>query len=198
MDKRTKRAKIVPDKVFDLLWSDCDMSIDSYLDKYLGYSSPDRIDFSRFYMDDDMAYSMLKNIHKAYSLSVREIVSLSGANKYEIYHFFCIPRSTFSAWYSDTKGCAPYVRLMMIRHYGLLDLGKYVILESEYNERRSRLCVRQNRSRRKLSSLKIISRSVYDYSSSPSDLQIFSRGTKETLEKTDYLKRAIRSQLDRR
>ena len=63
--------------------------------------------------------------------SFRNILDKAGVKKSEIANTFCIPIRTIEDWYTGKNICPAYIRLMLIRHYYLINLGKYVYLDSE-------------------------------------------------------------------
>lgn len=131
---KSRIVRILPDRVFYKIWkaADSNIKIYTYIDAFMSPLSNNYIDFYRKYKIDEMrTMTMLKNIYSAAHLSVKEIIRLSGKRKADIGYIFCIPIRTLEDWYSGKNKCPAYARLMMIRKFGLLSLGKYIYLESD-------------------------------------------------------------------
>lgn len=126
-------VKVIPDKIFHILWSYVSKckDLNQYITYFTSIKSRGYIDFYReCNINESDIIETLTNIYKAASLSFKEIVDLSGKKKVEISNIFCIPIRTIEDWYVGKSRCNDYIRLMMIRHFGLLYLGKHV--ENEY------------------------------------------------------------------
>lgn len=131
---KSKIIRVVPDRVFYKLWkaADSNIKIYDYIDIFVSPLSAGRIDFRRKYkMNELQIINMLENIYNAAHLTVKEIINLSGKRKADIGYIFCIPIRTIEDWCSGKNKCPAYIRLMMIRKFGLLSLGKYIYLESD-------------------------------------------------------------------
>ena len=63
-------------------------------------------------------------------MTFKEIMEAAGAKKSEISHIFCIPIRTVEDWYSGKNRTPSYVKIMVLKHFHMLDLGKYVRLSS--------------------------------------------------------------------
>ena len=125
-----QRLKILPDRIFHKLWD----SIDNFNDRD-DYVSSLSSEGSLFKYDSlGITYSecifLLKNLFKAKNMTFREIIDAAGAKKNEISHIFCIPIRTVEDWYSGKNRTPSYVKIMVLKHYHMLDLGKYVRLAS--------------------------------------------------------------------
>lgn len=131
---KSKIIRIVPDRIFYRLWkaADSDMKIYEYIDSFTSPLSDTYINFRKKYkMDELQVINMLENIYRAAHLSVKDIIGTSGKRKADIGYIFCIPIRTLEDWCSGKNKCPSYTRLMMIRKFGLLNLGKYIYLESD-------------------------------------------------------------------
>lgn len=108
------------------------MKIYEYIDSFTSPLSNTYINFHKKYkLDELQVINMLENIYRAVHLSVKDIIEMSGKRKADIGYIFCIPIRTLEDWYSEKNKCPSYTRLMMIRKFGLLNLGKYIYLESD-------------------------------------------------------------------
>ena len=126
--------RIIPDKIFYKLWKSADdeIKVYEYIDSFTSSLSNNYIDFrKKCKLDELQTINMLENIYKAAHLSIREIIEASGEKKANIGYIFCIPIRTLEDWYSGKNKCPSYVRLMLIRKFELLNLGKYIYLESD-------------------------------------------------------------------
>jgi len=132
--KRHNRKKILPDRLFAVLWNGAEKSIDKtdYIRQYTMPGSKDYVEFSKKYgIDYEDAITMLNEIYDKNKLSVKEILAMAGKKKADIANAFCIPIRTIEDWYAGKTSCAPYIRLLLIKQYHLLSLGKYIRLEAE-------------------------------------------------------------------
>lgn len=108
------------------------MKIYEYIDSFTSPLSNTYIDFRKKYkLDELQVINMLENIYRAAHLSVKDIISASGKRKADVGYIFCVPIRTLEDWCSSKNKCPSYTRLMMIRKFGLLNLGKYIYLESD-------------------------------------------------------------------
>lgn len=131
---KSKMIRIIPDKIFYKLWKSADdeIKVYEYIDSFTSSLSNNYIDFrKKCKLDELQTINMLENIYKAAHLSIREIIEASGEKKANIGYIFCIPIRTLEDWYSGKNKCPSYVRLMLIRKFELLNLGKYIYLESD-------------------------------------------------------------------
>lgn len=131
--KKKARLKIIPDRIFHKLWdSAATMSFTDFLHNFTYSLSADYIDFyRRFDIEPLAASSMLSNIHHRANQSFKEIIEEAQLKKAEVYHCFCVPKRTMDDWYSGANRCPSYFRLALLKQYHMLNLGKYIILESE-------------------------------------------------------------------
>lgn len=142
-----KKVKIVPNKIFYTLWMDTDSSsLDSFVKKYTSPFSNDRILFQKKYdLNLNEVNLILKNIYILKTKSFRELLEESNMRKADISKIFCIPIRTIEDWYAERNRCPLYVKLMIIKEYRLLDLGKYIYLESEIDYQKRKHPVYQKR-----------------------------------------------------
>lgn len=129
-----KRNKIIPDIVFHKLWDGCGRygRKEEYISSFTNPLKENYIDFKRKYeLEIEESIYMLGSIYDLHGLSFREILEKAGATQAEISHIFCIPVRTVQDWYAGKKVGASYIWLMIIKYYHLLQLGKYVRLESQ-------------------------------------------------------------------
>ena len=125
-----QRLKIIPDRIFHKLWD----SIDKY-DSTEDYVSALSTDSSLFnYNSYKITYSeciyLLKSLYKAKKMTFKELIEAAGAKKSEISHIFCIPIRTVEDWYSEKNRTPSYIKIMILKQFHMLDLGKYVRLQS--------------------------------------------------------------------
>ena len=131
--KRNRRLKILPDRIFHRIWSFALEEEDraTFLAKMITGDGKAVITPGKYRIDAILWYDVLRGIHDAAHMDMAEIIRLSGKRKADISHYFCIPIRTLEDWCSQKSSPPSYVRLMLIREYGLLNLGKNVVLESK-------------------------------------------------------------------
>ena len=136
-----KRLKIIPDRVFHKLWVNAgNYSSD---EEYINCTVSDSkmFNFKGHGLDYPEYADMLKKIYRLRHYKLKDISGITSKKKSELSHIFCIPIRTIEAWYSDINVIPPYILLMMLKHFHLLELGKYVRLESEIEHENSKPAV---------------------------------------------------------
>lgn len=131
--KRVSRIKILPDKIFHKLWDDA-ATIESeknYVKKYLSVLSDEYINFKKYNISDEQALELIRNIYLYSNMTFKEITNRANKNLSDIAHTFCISYRTVESWNRGVNKCPGYIRLMLLKQYKLLDLGKGIKLESE-------------------------------------------------------------------
>lgn len=131
---KSKIIRIIPDRIFYKLWkaAEEDVKVYEYIDKFTSPLSDEYINFRKKYnLGELQVMDMLENIYNAAHLSMADIIAASGRRKADIGYIFCIPIRTLEDWCSGKNKSPSYVRLMMIRKFNLLKLGKYIYLESD-------------------------------------------------------------------
>ena len=125
--------KIIPNKVFYQMWKEVQgvETAEDYVNALTSFQSGKRIQFDKYNINYSESYILLKNIYEAYCLSFREILEKANLKKSQASYEFCIPIRTIEDWYSGKNKCPSYIKLSIIRAYRLLDLGKYIYLQSE-------------------------------------------------------------------
>lgn len=125
------RRKIIPDRIFDQLWQQALTACDehSYIHGCM-YGSR-RFNYAKYRLDYVEAVEMLAGIYKAAHTGFPQLIKKAGVGTAAIAHTFCIPVRTVENWKSGKADCAPYIRLMILRYYHLINLGKYIYCQSE-------------------------------------------------------------------
>lgn len=196
-NKSIRRTKVIPDKLFHKIWDDAQiLSERELVKKYTSIQSSDYIAFEKKYnIDDFQAAQMIKNIKTAHEYTFKDILELAEKRKADISHIFCIPIRTIEDWYSGKSKCAPYIKLILLRKYHLLYLGKYIYLESEieYKESIPRVYKTTGESSKKAVATKIAAERNKEF-----DIKYLhmdkreeaanKRTPEKILEQTDYLK----------
>jgi hypothetical protein len=118
--------------VFDLLWTNACIFQDqgTYIHTYTNPVSEEYVNFTRYGISYQESCLMLKELYRLGHLSMKEIIDLSGRCKADLAHEFCMPVRTIENWYYGKRECAPYFRLLLLRQYHLIRLGKYITTES--------------------------------------------------------------------
>lgn len=141
--------KIIPNKIFYQMWIEVQNveTVEDYVSALTSYQSDKRIQFDKYRINYSESYLLLKNIYEAHCLSFREILEKAGIKKSQASYEFCIPIRTIEDWYSGKNKCPSYIKLSIIRAYRLLDLGKYIYLQSEieYLNRKKPIYNKSNR-----------------------------------------------------
>ena len=123
------RKKVLSDKSFAAIWEAsskaksyrelCSMAFTSkyfnplYLEKNSG-------------LNLEEVYTVLENIYEAYNMTFAQIMTEAKTTNSKLRDCFCIPEKSIEAWKSGRNKCPDYIRLMLIRYYHLLNLGKYI------------------------------------------------------------------------
>ena len=132
-NERTKRKRIIPNKIFVKLWRGAEKECDKreYIRKYSSATSNDYINFKSIGLEYEEVLYLLNEIHDKQHLEFKEILEAVRKRKSDIANTFCIPIRTVEEWYTGKNKCASYIRLMMLKHYRLFEFGKYIYLESD-------------------------------------------------------------------
>lgn len=125
-----QRLKIIPDRIFHKIW-DC---IDDYEDRdeYISSLSTNSgmFNYDSYGITYQECIYLLKNLYEGKKMTFKEMLGAAGVKKSEISHIFCIPIRTVEDWYSGKNRTPSYIKLMLLKQYHMLDLGKYVRLAS--------------------------------------------------------------------
>lgn len=130
---RKQRLKVIPDRVFHKLWDAVDKygSQDIYISNIIDNDSI--FNYGKYCLDYVEASFVLANIYSLKNMSFRDILDRAGTKKSTVSHIFCIPIRTIEDWFSGTNRSPAYIRLMLLKYFHLLDLGKHVRIESDIN-----------------------------------------------------------------
>ena len=136
MQKRHKvlRQRVISNRQFKKMWDKAGKyeTEEAFCTAFTNPLSEDYFDFNKKYnMNPIEVFDMLKEIYNKRNMTFRRLIELTGKRKADISNIFCIPIRTIEAWYDGTNPCSPYVKLMILKHFYLLNLGKWVILESD-------------------------------------------------------------------
>ena len=127
---RKKRLKIIPDRVFHKLWN----AVDDYdlSDQYVSSLSTDTsiFNYDAYGITYQECLYLLRELYEAKNMSFKDLLEAAGAKKSDISHIFCIPIRTIEDWYSGKNRTPSYIKLMILRQFHMLDLGKYIRLAS--------------------------------------------------------------------
>lgn len=127
-----QRSIIIPDKLFHKLW---DISINNQFNseyEYLTYIR-ENIKIKKHNIDLVILFDIAAKIYKLSGLTFKEILDQANIKQMTISDTFCVPIKTIMNWYAGKRDCPAYIRLMILKQYHLLNLGKYVHLQSEIN-----------------------------------------------------------------
>lgn len=128
------RAKIIPDKLFFKLWKAANEGYDkhNYISNFTSSTSVDFVDFKNKYgIYYEEATEMLRNIYEAVNMPFDELIKKTGKKKSQIRDIFCIPQRTVEDWCYGKAKPNQSIKLMILRKFHLLHLGKYIHVQSE-------------------------------------------------------------------
>lgn len=132
------KIKIIPDRLFFKLWREANsykyLNVNDYVSVFTSYNSKSLVDLKKYNLDYLEFTNILSNIYTVSNLSFEDIIKKVGCKKADISNIFCIPIRTVEDWYKNIHPCPSYIRLMIIRNFYLLDLGKYIYLESDISK----------------------------------------------------------------
>lgn len=107
------------DKLFAKLWKDAVAQPDK--DMYIGeYGYPDY--FSEISDDPEEVLKVLGNIHDIAHMSFRDILIASSLTHAAFSEKFLVPKRTVDSWCMEERKCADYVKIMICRQLGLLEV----------------------------------------------------------------------------
>lgn len=131
IDKRKNR--ILPDKVFCTIWmaACAEPNVDLYIHTYCDRNSKDRIDFSKYNIFEADSYDLLTKVHNLANMTINDIINAANIKRTDLQYRFCIPKRTLQDWCYEKNVPAPYIKLMLLREYGLLNLGEKIVIQSD-------------------------------------------------------------------
>ena len=132
--KREKRKKIITDRLFNKLWMAAEKadSKNNYIQSCTDFSSEQYVNFRKQCgLKYEEGLDLLNEIYDKQHMSFKEILEVAGKRKADIANSFCIPIRTVEDWYTEKNKCSGYIRLMLLRQYHILNLGKYISTEHE-------------------------------------------------------------------
>ena len=138
---KKRGIKVIPNRTFHKLWdkaSDFTREID-YQMNFFDKNSSDYINFKLNYNINDIAFlNMLHIIYELKNKDIKDIIQESGKTNAEIAHMFCIPKRTVENWMYKKTECPSYIKLMLIEHFHLLNLGRDILTEKQLEYRLSK------------------------------------------------------------
>lgn len=107
------------DKLFNKIWKDALAQPDKelYISEY-GYPEW----FDEISTDPNGVVDVLCKIHEVAHMSVKDMVKNSGISQAKFSEKFCIPKRTVESWCMEERKCPDYVRLMIARQLGYLEV----------------------------------------------------------------------------
>ena len=132
--KNPPRAKIIPDPLFYELWN-VSYGCNSHEDFFSTILKNPPKGFKNFMTDykvtSGLMMTILEKIYDFSHMSAKEVFEKTGKKKAELRDIFCIPLRTLEDWCYNKSHIPTYAKLMMLKHFHLLNLGNQVYLESE-------------------------------------------------------------------
>ena len=128
---RPKKIKIIPDKLFSALWNIADT--ENTYENFFFEISKDIINTKLFSCSIDI-YSeagtdFLKSLYLYNKMSFKEIMEKAGKSNKDIVIEMNIKTRTVEEWKSGRNLCPGYIRLMLLRMYGLLNFDGNILPE---------------------------------------------------------------------
>ena len=107
------------DSTFKKLW---DAALEqSDLEMYIGeFGYPDY--FEEVGDTPEKIIKTLTEIHTVANMPMGEVIKKSGMTQKQFSEKFCIPVRTVENWSAGSRDCPDYVRLMIIRQLGILEV----------------------------------------------------------------------------
>lgn len=107
------------DKLFYKLWKDALAQPDPelYVAEY-GYPNY----FDDISSDFEEVVKILRQIHKAAHMSVKDIIKEANLTQAAFSQKFCIPKRTVEGWCMGERKCPDYIRLLICRQLGILEI----------------------------------------------------------------------------
>lgn len=107
------------DKLFNKLWKDAlnQPSEEMYLSEY-GY--PDW--FDEISQDPSEVIEVLRNIHRVSKMTFKDILKEAGLSQTAFSEKFCISLRTVQHWNSGDRKCPDYLRLLICKYLGILEV----------------------------------------------------------------------------
>lgn len=125
-------VRIIPNRLFYDIWESANsLSKEEYLHKFITADNKYRFAYKKYDIRFEYYLEMLELIYSRSTLTLKEIVDEIGMTKAEFRYLFGFPTRTMDAWYYGQNPCPAYVRLMLLRYFGKLDLGHHIYIEAE-------------------------------------------------------------------
>ena len=125
-----QRLKVIPDRIFHKLWD----KVDDFDDPEAFISeislNTSFFNYNKYGITHEECLELLKSVYMAKNRTLKDILDEVSLKKSDISHIFCIPIRTVEDWYAGRNRTPSYIILMLLKHFHLLNLGKYVRIES--------------------------------------------------------------------
>ena len=125
----SKKLKLISDRDFYKLWKSANEETKSYDFITKNRDWP----YKKYCLTYDEFSTLLRRIYNSAHLSFKEILDLKKITKAKVSNLFCIPIRTVEDWYSGINKCPAYIRLLLLRYFKIMYLGKYIKIEGVYN-----------------------------------------------------------------
>lgn len=195
-----RKISVIPDRIFHKLWDNAsNMTKDDFVATFAFESSDKQINFKKYGIKEEDVGIVLSDIHTAANMSLKTIMEKAKIKKSQFSHAFCIPIRTVEEWYAGNNKMPSYIKLFVMRYYGLINICGYVETEASLKMRvYATTLIPKKKRRKKIGFDEIISDQtlLFDdkyYSLAKGDIKDLEESIKvrELLNKTDYLDKII-------
>ncbi len=137
---KQNRFKTIPDILFHKLVSETEnySSVIEYRKEFMWFENKIYKKLMSLNLSEDEIYTLLTNVFVYSKMPFKMIITKAKTSKSKISHQFCIPIRTVENWYAGKSPCPVYISLMILKHYHLLNLGKYIKLQSDIEYEQSK------------------------------------------------------------
>ena len=87
--------------------------------------------YKRYNLQYDEYIFLILEIYRRTHQCLFDIAKESDMRKCDISNIYCIPIRTVEDWYSQRTKCPVYIKMMILKDNHLLNLGKYIKLQSQ-------------------------------------------------------------------
>lgn len=126
--KNNARTKVIKDIDFNKLWKSANSEDNENEFVVKNHEWP----YRKYKMEYDVFSMMLHRIYIASKRTFKDIIDANNYSKSKVSNAFCIPIRTVEDWYTGKNKCPGHIRLMLLRYFKDIDLGKYIKVESVY------------------------------------------------------------------
>lgn len=131
---KNNRRKILSNKAFHAIW-DKASKVDTYEELKQKIQEDKKASTNALKKNSGITYDealfIYKALYECYNTSFAEIMKLASVSNSEIRDIFNIPIRSIEEWKSGRNRCPDYIRLMLLRYFHLISLGKHIYSEDQ-------------------------------------------------------------------